>query len=89
MPKVRRVYRDAKGSWFFKAASHKDPLTGQWQQVTGSSFATAAEASRTRQAFHDEQEAMPVSATLVVRSPWQQAPRVAGRTGLERRLRRC
>jgi integrase len=62
MPKVRGVYRDAKGGWYFKAASHKNPLTGKWKQVTRRGFATAAEAGRARQAFLDEQEAMPVSA---------------------------
>lgn len=59
MPKVRGVYRDAKGGWYFKAATHKDPITGKWKQVTRRGFATAAEAGRARQAFLDEQEAIP------------------------------
>ncbi|MFN3219210.1 MAG: tyrosine-type recombinase/integrase [Acidimicrobiales bacterium] len=61
MPKVRGVYRDAKGGWYFKAASHKDPLTGKWKQVTRRGFTTAAEAGRAREAFLDEQEAAPPS----------------------------
>ncbi|GEM_PF-3375250 len=51
MPKVRGVYRDAKGGWYFKAASHRDPITGKWKQVTRRGFATAADAGRARQAF--------------------------------------
>ncbi|MCP3909572.1 MAG: site-specific integrase [Actinomycetia bacterium] len=54
MPKVRGVYRDAKGGWYFKAATHKDPVTGKWKQVTRRGFATAAEATRARQAVLDD-----------------------------------
>ncbi|MCP4086802.1 MAG: hypothetical protein GY745_17360 [Actinomycetia bacterium] len=46
MPKVRGVYRDAKGGWYFKAATHKDPVTGKWKQVTRRGFATATEAAQ-------------------------------------------
>ena len=38
MPKVRGVYRDAKGGWYYKAATHKDPITGKWKQVTRRGF---------------------------------------------------
>ena len=48
MPKVRGVYRDAKGGWYFKASTHKDPVTGRWKQVTRRGFPTAAEAGRAR-----------------------------------------
>jgi len=61
MPKVRGVYRDAKGGWYFKASPHKDPSTGKWKQVTRRGFATAADAGIARQNFLDEQEALPSS----------------------------
>jgi len=61
MLKVRGVHRDAKGDWYFEAASHKDPDTGKWKQVTRRGFSTAAEAGRARQTFLDEHEAKPPS----------------------------
>ena len=61
MLKVRGVHRDAKGDRYFKAASHKDPDTGKWKQVTRRGFSTAAEAGRARQTFLDEHEAKPPS----------------------------
>ncbi len=49
MPKVRGVYQDTKGSWYFKVRTSKDPVTGKWQQVTRRGFPTAAAASRARE----------------------------------------
>jgi hypothetical protein len=46
VPKFRGVYKDAKGAWYFKASTHKDPLTGKWAQVTRRGFATAASRER-------------------------------------------
>jgi len=40
VPKFRGVYKDAKGRWYFKASTHKDPLSGKWTQVTRRGFAT-------------------------------------------------
>ena len=51
MPKVRGVYRDAKGGWYFKAATHKDPTTGKWKQATRRGYATAADAAKARETF--------------------------------------
>ena len=56
------MYRDDKGGWSFEAASHKDPVTGKWKQVTRRGFVTAAEADRIRQDFLDEPRATPRSA---------------------------
>ena len=50
MPKCEGVYRDA-GGWYFKVRVSKDPLTGEWTQVTRRGFATATEASNERQAL--------------------------------------
>ncbi len=63
MSRVRGVYRDAKVGWYFEAASHKDPVTGKWKQVTRRGFATAAQAGHARQAFLDENEAAPTPTT--------------------------
>ncbi|MFT7602386.1 MAG: integrase [Acidimicrobiales bacterium] len=54
MPKVRGVYQDSKGSWYFKVRTDKDPLTGKWQQVTRRGFSTAAAAGREREALVSE-----------------------------------
>jgi integrase len=54
MPKVRGVYQDAKGSWYFKVRTSKDPATGKWQQVTRRGFPTAADAGRAREALVSE-----------------------------------
>lgn len=51
MPKVRGVYQDAKGSWYFKVRTSKDPLTGKWQQVTRRGFPSAAAAGRARESL--------------------------------------
>ena len=59
MPKVRGVYRDAKGGWYFKAASHKDPATGKWKQVTRRGFSTAADAATARTDFLNTRDAKP------------------------------
>jgi integrase len=48
MAKVSGVYQDQKGLWYFKARTHKDPLTGKWVQVTRRGFRTATDASRAR-----------------------------------------
>ena len=56
MPKVRGVYRDAKGGWYFKAATHKDPTTGKWKQATRRGYATAADAAKARETFLEEKE---------------------------------
>jgi integrase len=48
MPKMRGVYRDGAGGWYFKASTHKDPITGKWRQVTRRGFATATDAARAR-----------------------------------------
>ncbi len=63
MPKFNGVYKDTKGNWYFKASTHKDPLTGKWAQVTRRGFATAADASEAREALLREVEAQP-SATV-------------------------
>ncbi len=63
MPKFRGVYKDTKGNWYFKASTHKDPLTGKWAQVTRRGFATAADASEARETLLREVEAQP-SATV-------------------------
>ena len=63
MPKVRGVYRDGRGGWYFKAATHKDPLTGRWKQATRRGFATAAAAVEARRAFLEELETAPAAAT--------------------------
>ncbi|MFA9563378.1 MAG: tyrosine-type recombinase/integrase [Acidimicrobiales bacterium] len=59
MPKFRGVYKDAKGAWYFKASTHKDPLTGKWAQVTRRGFATAAEAATAREELLREADAQP------------------------------
>ena len=55
MAKVQGVYQDAKGSWYFKVRTHKDPLTGRWVQVTRRGFRTAAEAVQARRALVEEE----------------------------------
>lgn len=55
MAKVQGVYQDAKGSWYFKVRTHKDPLTGRWVQVTRRGFRTAAEAVQARRALLEEE----------------------------------
>lgn len=69
MPKFRGVYKDTKGRWYFKASTHKDPLTGKWTQVTRRGFATAAEAAAAREDLLQEVAAQPSStvAELTVR----------------------
>ena len=57
MPKFQGVYQDHRGGWYFKASSHKDPLTGRWHQITRRGFITAADASRARASFVAELEA--------------------------------
>ena len=59
MPKFRGVYKDAKGAWYFKASTHKDPLTGKWAQVTRRGFTTAAAAAAAREELLREAEAQP------------------------------
>lgn len=59
MPKFRGVYKDARATWYFKASTHKDPLTGKWAQVTRRGFATAAEAAAAREDLLREVEAQP------------------------------
>ena len=59
MPKFRGVYKGARGTWYFKASTHKDPLTGKWSQVTRRGFATAAEAAAAREDLLREVEAQP------------------------------
>ena len=59
MPKFRGVYKDAKGAWYFKASTHKNPLTGKWEQVTRRGFTTAAEAAKAREDLPREAEAQP------------------------------
>ena len=54
MPKATGVHRTKNGSWYFKARSHRDPVTGKWRQVTRRGFATAADALLARQRFMDE-----------------------------------
>ena len=54
MPKVRGVYQDAKGAWYFKVRTTKDPTTGKWQQVTRRGFKTAAAASAARESLLNE-----------------------------------
>lgn len=51
MPKFRGVYKDSKGGWYFKASTHKDPITGKWKQATRRGFSTAAEAAEARDAL--------------------------------------
>ncbi len=63
MPKFNGVYKDTKGHWYFKASTHKDPLTGKWAQVTRRGFATAADASEAREVLLREAAAQP-SATV-------------------------
>jgi len=43
-----RVYSDPLGRWYFKIRTGRDPITGQWQQLTRRGFRTAAEAGRAR-----------------------------------------
>jgi len=54
MPKVRGVYQVAKGAWYFKVRTTKDPTTGKWQQVTRRGFKTAAAASAARESLLNE-----------------------------------
>jgi integrase len=63
VPKFNGVYKDTKGNWYFKASTHKDPLTGKWAQVTRRGFATAADASEAREVLLRDVEAQP-SATV-------------------------
>ena len=65
MPKFQGVYQDRRGGWYFKASSHKDPLTGRWHQITRRGFITAADASRARASFVAELEASPPATVLV------------------------
>jgi integrase len=57
VPKFRGVYKDAKGAWYFKASTHKHPLTGKWAQVTRRGFATATEAATAREELLREADA--------------------------------
>jgi integrase len=63
VPKFTGVYKDTKGKWYFKASTHKDPLTGKWAQVTRRGFATAADASEAREVLLRDATAQP-SATV-------------------------
>ena len=62
MPKFRGVYKDARGTWYFKASTDKDPLTGKWSQVTRRGFTTAAAAAAAREELLREAEAQPKAA---------------------------
>lgn len=42
------VYPDGRGSWYFKATTGRDPLTGRRVQVTKRGFRTAGEAGQAR-----------------------------------------
>lgn len=42
------MYADGRGGWYFKIRIGRDPITGQWQQLTRRGFRTAAEAGRAR-----------------------------------------
>ena len=42
------VYPDGRGSWYFKATTGRDPLTGRRVQVTKRGFRTAGDAARAR-----------------------------------------
>jgi len=59
VPKFRGGYKDAKGRWYFKASTHKDPPSGKWTQVTRRGFATAADAAAARDALLQEVAAVP------------------------------
>jgi len=61
VPKFRGVYKDTRGRWYFKASTHKDPLTGKWAQVTRRGFATAAAAAVAREELLREAAARPSS----------------------------
>jgi integrase len=65
MPKFQGVYQDRRSGWYFKASSHKDPLTGRWHQITRRGFATAADASRARAAFLAELKSAPASPAVL------------------------
>ncbi len=64
MPKFRGVYKDAKGRWYFKVSTHKDPLSGKWTQLTRRGFATAADAAAARDALLQEVAAQPKSTVM-------------------------
>lgn len=56
MPKYEGVYRAGNGSWYFKAALGRDPLTGKRIQLTKRGFATATDAARARREALDDVE---------------------------------
>lgn len=67
--KAPGVYADGRGGWYIKVRTGRDPITGQWQQLTRRGFRTAAEAGRARRELLEKVEsgavrAIPPTTTL-------------------------